>query len=322
MRCIAGGLVLIVLGMVVTASPGAAEDGGAPDSTAVIPSGIPEMHGHRFVAAPLVPSPFINTFLKNNLGMASADNVETPPIIISGNEVPGLVGNISAAVLDFEYQLALKRWLAIRAQVSIAGQFGTGVQTLLAEGVATNLDFEFGWVFNLHRGERTRWAGAVNISNRTVTSVSVFNLVSDIVDGTNLGLSHTTPVLSGEGGLRYAWAVSRLFGLSAAVAAGNGDTLDRSLGNTWFYRAGLAASFDLDEYGVPMGVVLNSAVNDFKGEDVGAPTAGWETGVRVSYIGREAFLVSFDVSWAEVPTTGLLETFSASWVGVSLRYYF
>ena len=319
---LAGSLILIALAWAAVVPASASADDAAADSTLAIGSGIPELQGHRFIPAPLVPTPFIHTFLQNTLGVATAKDIETPPIIIGGNEVPGLKGDLSAAVLTFEYQLAIKRWLAVRAQVSMGGRFGTGVQTLLAEGVATSIDFDFGWVFNLHRGKRTRLSGALNISNRTVTSVSVFNLVSDIVDGTNLGLSHKTPVLSGDAGLRFAWALNPLLGLTANATVGNGDTLDRTLDSTWFYRAGLALSFDLDEYGVPMGAVLSGARLDNGNNDVVDASAGWEAGVRVSYIGRESFLISLDLSWAEIPTTGLLESFSANWMGVSLRYFF
>ena len=64
--------------------------------------------------------------------------------------------------------------------------------------------------------------------------------------------------------------------------------------------------------------VLSSSLSS----DVVDASVGWESGVRVSYIGRDSFLISLDVSWAEIPTTGMLESFSANWIGVSLRYFF
>lgn len=322
MRRPTGALILVLLAWAFAGPVLAATDEAVADTTGTIDRGVPQMQGHRFVPAPLVPSPFINTYLRNTLGMASAKDVSTPPIIIDGNEIPGLVGNLNAVILAFEYQLALKRWLAVRGQVGLAGKFGTGVQTLLAEGIGTSVEFEFGWVFSLHRGERTRLSGAMSISNRSVNIFSVFNLVSDIVEGTNYGLSQTTPVLSGEVGLRFAWALSELIGLTSHLSAGNGDTLDRSSASTGIYRAGLALSFDLDRYSVPMGVVLGGSFTDFNGNDVGDTGEGWETGVRVSYIGRESFLISLDFNWADLPTTGLVEAFSANWVALSLRYYF
>ena len=314
-------LVLCAL-LLAMGAPAAATTDAVADSTEVIPSGIPELGGHRFVPTPLVPSPFIHSFFRNSLGMGSAKDVETTPFIFNGQPVLGLKGDVSAVGLGFEYQLALKRWLAVRAQFKIAGQFGTGVQTLLAEGVGTSTDLQFGWVFALHQGEHTQLAGSLMVTNRTVTGFSVLNLVSDIINGTNLGLSHKTPVLNAVAGLRWAWAASDLVGVSLSGGVGSGETLDRNKGGNWFYSSGLAVSFDLDQYDLPLGAALSGTLDNFGGEGAAERATAVEVGIRLSYIGRESFVLSVDLSWAQVPSTAYLEGFNASWTGLTVQYYF
>lgn len=305
------------------ADTGSSADTGSPaDTTAGLPTGIPELRGHRFVPTALVPSPFIRTTLRNTLGFGTTGTVETPPITVGGTEIQGLKGSITAVALVLEYQIALKRWLALRGEFGLAGQFGTGVQTILAEGMSTVTDFEFGWVFSLREGERTALAGALNISNRSVTGINIFNLVSDIVEGTDLGLTQTTPVLNANGDLRWAWAASELVGFSLSGTLGNGETLNRQESTAWFYGAGLAVSFDLDKYGWPLGVVLSGSHDNFGGATATERDSSSKGSFVLSYIGRDSFVLSLDISQAKIPTSGILETLDITAMGFSLQYFF
>lgn len=312
MRRVTGILVALC---VVAAGAAATEQDG-------LVSGIPELRGHRFSPTLQVPSPIIRTFLRNSLGVGTAKDVSTPPFVIGGVPVEGLRGDLTAANLSFEYQLALKRWLAVRAQFGLTGQFGTGVQTLLAEGAGTTTDFQFGWIIGLHEGEKSALSASLQITNRTVTGISVLNLVNGIVEGTSEGLTQRTPVLNAIGGLRGAWALNELVGLTATAGVGNGETLDRARGSQWFYRTSLAVSFDLDEYGLPLGAAFSGLLDNFGGEGAAARATSRKAGLRLSYIGRESFVLSVDLMWIEVPTLGLLEEFSAGWTGVTMQYYF
>jgi hypothetical protein len=226
------------------------------------------------------------------------------------------------AALEFEYHLALKRWLALRAQIGLAAQVGTEVNTLLAEGLGTALDFQVGWVVTLAGGERTQLSCAATISNRSVTGMSVLYLVRDIVEGTDAGLTRKTPVLNGTVGLQGAWAVSNLFGLHAVADFGAGETADRTKGTEAFYRSGIAATFDLDEYGLPFGVALAVVTTNFGGATVARRDNSSSAGIKLAYIGRDAFLLGLNMSWSRVPTDGLIEDLTVASTGVSLHYFF
>ena len=301
--------------------PAIAAAADAPSDS--IPSGIPQLADHRFVPVGVVPAPFVRTYLRNSIGLGSTGNLETPPIVVGGAEIVGLKGSMFMAVLDFEYQLALKRWLALRAQVGLAAQTGTEVNTLLAEGVGTALDFQVGWLVGLAGGEKTQLSVAADISNRSVTALSVRYLVEDIVAGAdNIRLTRKTPVLNGTVGVRGAWAISNLVGLNAVAEIGNGETTDRNQASDWFYRAGLGVSLDLDQYGLPLGAALAGVTSNFGGDTVARRDNSSEGGFKLSYIGRDAFLLSFFVNWARVPTDGLVEDLTVHWTGVSLQYFF
>lgn len=314
-------LAPVVLAMLLAPFPSTAAESPA-DTTSGLPSGIPEIRGHRFVPTSLVPSPFIRTNLRNTLGVGSTGTVETPSFIIGGVPVPGLKGSLTAVALVLEYEIALRRWLALRGQFGLAGQFGTGVQTILAEGVSTVTDFEFGWIFSLREGERTALAGALNISNRSVTGINIFNLVSDIVEGTSYGLTQTTPVLNASGDLRWAWAASELVGFSLTGTVGNGETQNRQSSTAWYYGGGAAVSFDLDKYDWPLGVALSGAVDNFGGAGAAERESSTKGDFVLSYIGRESFVLSLDISKARIPTSGALDAVDITAVGFSLQYFF
>lgn len=314
---------IVTLAAVLLAGTAAAQEiAAAPASRDSLPSGIPELVGHRFVPTRLVPTPFVRTYLRNGLAIGKTGQLQTPPIEVGGTEILSIYGEMFLAALEFEYQLALKRWLALHLQFGLVAQTGTEVNTLLAEGIGTATDFEIGWLVALAEGRKTQLSVAAEISNRGVTGMSVFNLVEGIVEGTDTSLTRKTPVLNGRLGLRGAWAVSNLFGVTAVAEAGSGETLDRGRSADWFYKFGADLTFDLDQFGLPLGLSLAGATSNFGGDTVARRADSSETGVKLSYIGRDAFLLGVFTSWARTPTTGLLGDLTVMWAGVTLQYFF
>ncbi len=141
----------------------------------------PAVGSHSFTETVDVPSPFVRSFIRNRLGAGMAFDFEIPPIEIGGEPISGLQGDLLFAILDFEYQYAIKDWIAIRARVLANGRLGSDTLSLLSEGVTMATGFEFGWLVRLRESEKTAFSLDLNLANRSFTGVNISRFVDDII---------------------------------------------------------------------------------------------------------------------------------------------
>lgn len=125
------------------------------------------------------------------------------------------------------------------------------------------------------------------------------------------------------GGLRYGWAASSLVGLTARGILGYGEALDRKEENHVFGRLGAAVDFDINgRTSWPLGVVLGYAY-DSAPEFTDDLSNGLHTGLlRISYMGRQDFLLSLDFTWESFTNNEELKDLQGSTLGFNMRYYF
>ena len=199
---------------------------------------IPTLNGHQFTPNGLTRDPFILTYIRNSLGIGKAVDLFVPVYENGGGEVYGLKGDLMNAILEFEYQQAVKDWVAFRAQVRIFGRLGTGTQSILSQGISANMGFEFGWMFKLAQGKKTALSGTIGVSNNSTTAVDLLGFVNGVIEGPNVPLVKTVPVARGGVGLRYAWAATELTGFNFLGDVGLGESLDRSREDEWFFKFG------------------------------------------------------------------------------------
>ena len=286
---------------------------------------IPHLSGHQFTTNTLTGDPFINTYIRNTLGMGKSLDLFVPLIEIGDPpQVLGLKGDLLKAILEFEYQQAVKDWVAFRVQVRVTGRLGTGAQSLLASGVTANTGFEFGWLFKLAQGEKTALTGTLNLWNNSVTLVDFLGFVDGIIDGENNSLVKTVPSTRGGGGLRYAWAASDLVGFLFNGETGMGESVDRSNdSDEWFFNFATAVDFDLQtKTAVPLGLALGYKFDTFPeaGEDL--VNAKHDLVFRISYTGTTDFLLSLDFSYGWFNLNNEVEASKFTSTLINLRYYF
>lgn len=283
----------------------------------------PRLGEHRFIPNNLTSDPFIRTYVRNSLGMGKAVDLYIPVLEIDGIPVVGLKGDLMNAILEFEYQQAVKDWVAFLAQIRVFGRLGTGTEALLAQGVTASIGYEFGWMFRLSEGDKTALSGTLNIWNTNSTIVDLLGYVNGVIDGTNEPLVRKTPLTRGGAGLRYAWAASELVGFNFSGETGLGESIDRSEAEKFFFQLGVAADFDLKaKTSVPLGIVLAYQGDTFPegGEDLADFLNKFL--LRVAFTGTTDFLISLDFSyaWYKPEITG--EVVKLASTLVNLRYYF
>ncbi|HSR17815.1 MAG TPA: hypothetical protein VLM39_06950, partial [Ignavibacteriaceae bacterium] len=76
---------------------------------------LPVLSGFRFMPTDVISDPFINTFIKLNLGTAEALDLESYIRGLEGNIMDTVSGNISYISGEMEFQYAVNDWLALNA---------------------------------------------------------------------------------------------------------------------------------------------------------------------------------------------------------------
>ncbi len=309
------GIIAVLVLVVLTLIPSA---GRAEDDLR-----IPHLNGHQFTTNTLTGDPFVKTYIRNTLGIGQSIDLFVPITEIDGGQVLGLKGDLLKAILEFEYQQAVKDWVAFRVQARVTGRLGTGAQSLLASGVSANTGFEFGWLFKISEGEKTALSATLNLWNNSVTLVDFLGFVDGIIEGENNSLVKTVPTTRGGGGLRYAWAASDLVGFIFKGETGIGESVDRSNSDEWFFNFAAAADFDLKtKSDVPLGLALGYKIDTFpeQGEDLA--NAKHDLVFRISYTGTTDFLLSLDFNYGWFKVKEKSESAKFTSTLLNLRYYF
>ncbi len=298
--------------------------GGTVTATALEqPAGSrPSLFGHGFTESVDVPSPFVRSFIRNRLGAGKAFDVATPAIDVGGQPIGGSEGDLLFAILDFEYQYAIKPWIALRGRGIGFGRFGSDTRSLLAQGITMSTGFEFGWLVRLHERERTALSLDLSLAQRSFTDINLARYIDEIIAGDPAILVRKTPTMRGGAGLRFAWAASPLLGVTVNGNLGNGESVDRTQSDNLFWGLAGAVDFDLrTKTSLPMSVALGQSYATFPefGDDV--VDGAYVTFVRLSYLGREDFLMSLDVSYEHLPLADDKPALNGATFTINLRYY-
>jgi len=283
----------------------------------------PMLGGHAFMPNNFVRDPFIKTFVRNSIGIGKAVDVKIPLVEIGGDTILGLQGDIMYATLDFEYQQAIRPWLAARGEFNVLGRLGTNVGSLLASGLTAATGFEVGWLIRLFHSEKTQLTGTLELASNNFTAVNVSRFVEDVINGRPASLVRTTPSMRGGGGIRFAWGVSSFIGVTALAETGYGESVDRSATDEWQATTGATVDFDfLAISSVPIGVLLGGRYNRLpdSGEDTENDIFGGL--IRIAYNGRSDFIIGLDIGFERAESRALDQTLNIGSVGINLRYYF
>lgn len=283
--------------------------------------------GHEFIPSSFIDDPFVRTFLRTGLGFGSTINFVPPPVIVHGKPIKGPTGDLMFAVLDFEFQYAIRSWLGVRGRLDVTGRMADETSTLVTRGVTLFSGFELGWVFKAAESERAILSGSVGVKNSSITDVYLQRFLEGIIEsgeilpGNNLVV--TTPTLRGTVGVRAAYMVTRLTGVTINGNVDYGESMTRGEADQWYYSLSAAFDFNLhSQSGVPLGFVLGgstSSAADVAGVD--GRTAQTVFG-RISYTGAEQFSLGLDMAYNYIPIRGLEEKQNFLSAVVDIRLFF
>ncbi len=288
---------------------------------------LPVLDGHRFVVNPYTNSPFIKTYFRNSLGGGVAMDLQVPILIVDGEPLVGLRGDLTFLSIEFDYQYAVNDWLAVFGEVGIFSRFGTEAQALIAQGLNATYGFELGWMFKLLESENVMLSATANLWNKSGTVLNLYDFVQDIIDNGELRpenqLIYSKDYIQGGGGLRVAWAPNELIGVNGLSEFSFGESLDNN-GLKIFYN--IAGSVDLDlnkVWSVPLGFAVGFSVNTFlSSNDSSIDEKATSVFLRTSYTGRDDILISLDMTWNSLPISQPKQTLNGMTGTLSIEYYF
>lgn len=297
---------------------------GSPAAAAAEDIARPSLAGHTFVSTDLVPDAFVRSYVRNTLGYAQALDIQYPPVVVKGDTLLTLDGSQIYAILGFEYQQAVRDWIAMRVGVGARTRIGTQVSSLLAEGVTVNGGLELGWVARLRQTRNTSLCGTVTFSNQTITVIDIQQFTQDVIDGVpNAKLIDDVPTIRTSGGLRFGWAVSPPFGVTLLAEGSYGESPQRGETESWEYVLGASADYDCrPKLKVPIGIAI--AYRQTSQPLVVTEEAGdvYESVLRIAYNERPDFLIALDLTGVMNREVRDADPVKAGGAQVSLRYYF
>jgi hypothetical protein len=302
----------------------AAAGAGLPAPAAAQDIRRPHLAGHTFLSTDLIPEAFVSTYVRNSLGYAQALDLEYPPVVVHGDTLVTLQGDLVYALLGFEYEQAVKDWIAVRTAVSLRTRLGTQAASLVRDGVTVGSGVEFGWMARLHQSRTTMLCGSLIASRQSYTAVDLRGFVEDVIAGApNPRLIDDIPVVRGRGGLHFAWALSRPFGLTLFGETSYGEAPRRGAADGWEYSYGACVDFDAGAaWDIPLGAALAYRQTSLPEFNSSIPDIGRQTILRLAYNAQPDFVVGVDLLALFNRENTDREAMIATGAMVTLRYYF
>jgi hypothetical protein len=310
MRARIGAILALAL---VTAAPAWAQTDGRP-----------QLADHQFVSTDLVPDAFVRTYVRTDLGAAIAGTIHYPPLVVAGDTIQAQNGSLSYARLDAEYQQKLRNWIAVRLAYGLRSRLGSGLSSLVSEGVTVASDLEFGWLAKVHESHRTSLVGSLSVSSQYITIVDVKQFAEDVANRIpDAKLIDVVPTVRTTTGLRLGWAISRLFGTTVVGEGSYGESPHRQDADSWEYNFGASVDFDGHAaWNIPLGAALayhQSSIQNWTTDGGGNSS---ETVLRLAYNAKPDVLAGLDVLGVFNRENSRATPVWASGISIYLRYYF
>ena len=155
---------------------------------------LPILNNFRFIPSEVVYDPFINTYIKLNVGSGLALDLSSYVKDLQGNILDTLSGDISYLSADFQFQLAVNDWLAFSAGAGGFGRIGTNTYTLLTSGMSYATGFSLGAKAKLWQNEKMYLSTTLDYKYQNIYLYSIYDFVKEAV--ANEGIDSTSSLLS------------------------------------------------------------------------------------------------------------------------------
>jgi hypothetical protein len=289
---------------------------------------LPRLGAHTFVPNNFIPGPFIRSYVRNGTGGGATNSVLASVVTLPDSTVIlGLQTQVAMVAIDFEWQHAMKDWVAMRGRFEIFGRLGSSTSALLSEGITGVGEYELGWMFKLAQTEKSALSLDLYMQRSQGSFVNILDWLERIIEDGGLepgnSIVRSRDSLRGIGALQYAHAYNALLGFSVHGSLGYGEKLDRNGDNDVIYamRGGLSINLH-DTTKVPFGFYVGYGLSDWTkgGENLRGQIA--DIAVRINYMGFDDFIAGIEISSKSVPVSGVEDDVRGTTGMFTLRYYY
>lgn len=288
---------------------------------------LPVLGGHNFLISAEVPDPFITSFIRNATGGGIAKDMQTLLTDSSGDTILNATGDLAFLNLGFEYQGALADWVAIRIGFEGAARIGTSLESLLGNGVSAVYGYFLGGTFRLVETQKIFLSATADLTGNTIYDVGLLRLVQDAIDVGDIpdssSVVETGTDKAAAGGLRLAWAASRLVGVRLNGAIGIADAFRKDQDTKFSFFGGAAVGFNFaNTSNVPIGLLGFFKFANFNPGASDIVDSSTTTGLEIDYTGHQDFGLGLTLSWNSIETTRDRPSISTVSGTLNLRYFF
>jgi hypothetical protein len=289
---------------------------------------LPILNNFRFIPSDIVKDPFMNTYIKLNVGSGIALDLKSYVKNLQGEVFDTLSGDISYLSGDLEFQYAVNDWLAFNIDVGGSGRLGSNAYTILTSGISYQTTITLGGKIRIWQNDKMFLSGTVDYSSSEVAVYSLYDFVKEVyenggeIDTAANSLLQKETLPKAFVNANYAYAPADWFGLLGVAGFGfikTFDTVER--GN---YRIGVAAAIDflnVESIHFPIGILLSARYNKFS--ETGSSAENLVLfGFRIGYTGHKDFDIGIENTYENLYYKKSDEKVKAILTSFKMRYYF
>jgi len=290
---------------------------GINDST----SRIPRIGDHQFLFNSAI-NPFIVTEFEIEVGVAQTNFDFQPSILIPDSVEFRLDGEMLFLNTNFRFSHRIRHWIGFFGNLFISSRIGTEAESLLSQGINTIIGFNLGWKVKIKETEKFLLTGIIELRNEEATIISISNFINGIINGSsNPSISDNINALTGGGGIKAAYGLSSLFGLTGSMSLNYGESFSR--GNSrLLFSGGLGMDVNLyNKTKVPLGFAYNffvSSLPSFFVEDEFSTISAF----KIGYTGSKDFQFGIEVISGRIPLPDVEEKSRLNGASIYTTYYF
>jgi hypothetical protein len=225
------------------------------------------LNDHWFIPSGRLPDPFVTTHVRSRVAAGFASRFKSPYIVISGDTLGQLGGDLAFFGLDIEYQQNLFHMASLRLSLEGNARAGTSGGTLLANGVTSLYGFELEGKARILRRSKMEITGVAGMSRKDAFDINLIRFAKGILDS---GEAKTGELVEQNdierfyAGPAVAYAVKPWLGFTGHAFFGSAQPFDRSSLDQFLFRGGIIGEVDFGKLSsVPVGLVIGYDMDSF-----------------------------------------------------------
>jgi hypothetical protein len=287
---------------------------------------LPILNNFRFIPSEVVYDPFINTYIKINVGSGLALDLTSYVKDLEGNIRDTVSGDLTYISADFQFQLAVNDWLAFNVGAGGFGRLGTNTYTILTSGISYASGFSLGGKAKIWQNEKMYLSTTLDYKYQSIYLYSIYDFVKEVYE--TGGIDSTSSLLEKDIitntflNLNYAYAPTDWCGIVAVAGFGVAEAFQTKLKGNFRLAVSFSVDFDnVDAIEFPIGILAGVRYNSFSegGSNVNDIFAYC---FRIAYTGHKDFDIGIENTYQTLNYKLSDEKIKTILSTFSLRYYF